>query len=157
MLTDKAKQAWSCSFVGHSVMVKEIDRAMEAAGVCGLEVYDLLLNLELAPHMKLKMCDLADAVLLSRSGLTRLVDRLEKKGYIKREGCTHDRRSTFAKLTDKGLLAREEAWPVFRDQIEKLFASHVSEAEQEMITTAYSRMIRPFRNWDSEMLCSESA
>lgn len=162
MLSDRAKAAWSKSFVAHLMMVKAIDKAMAEAGVISLDVYDVLLNLELAPHGRLRMCELADAVLLSRSGLTRLIDRLVAKGLIERIGCQNDRRSTFASLTEAGLRERERAWPVFRDRIEELFEAQLDESELQTITGAYMRIIEAMRpGWEDECLkeacdCSES-
>ena len=141
MLKSEVKEAWSWTFVGHALLVKRIDQAMQEAKVVSLDVYDLLLSLELEPGQQMKMCSLADRVLLSRSGLTRLVDRLVEQGLIERVGCQEDRRSTYARLTDTGLKERERAWPVFRDQIDMLFQSQLKEGDAECLSEIYKRIV----------------
>ena len=122
-------------------MTRRIDEAMIRAGHVSLEVYDVLLNLEMAPHGRLKMSELADAVLLSRSGLTRLIDRLEKKGLIERSGCPKDRRATYAVLTESGRKAREEAWGVFEEKIVEIFGSEIHDGESEFLIEFYCRIL----------------
>ena len=141
MLCEEKKRAWSCAFVAHALMTKRIDEALVRAGKVSLETYDVLLNLEMAPNGRLKMSELADAVLLSRSGLTRLIDRLEKKGYIQRHSCPKDRRATYAVLTPDGIKARDEAWPVFEEQIIKMFGNQIHEGEDQMLIRFYRRVL----------------
>ncbi len=140
MLTNEAKEAWKWLFIGQALLVKKIDQAMQEAGAIGLEVYDVLLTLEMAPEQRMKMCHLAERVLLSRSGLTRLADRLERAGLIERVGCEKDGRSTYVKLTAQGLSERERAWPIFRQQIELLFSSQLSEPQISEITRTFRQL-----------------
>jgi DNA-binding MarR family transcriptional regulator len=142
MLCPKKKKAWSLCFVAHALMAKKIDEAMEEAGVIPLDVYDVLLNLEMAHGGRLRMSELAEAVLLSRSGLTRLIDRLEQKGLIERINCEQDRRSTYAQITEQGLSERKKAWPVFESQIEALFASQLSAGDEVFLTGIYGRVLK---------------
>jgi DNA-binding MarR family transcriptional regulator len=83
--------------------------------------YDVLLHLGAAPDGRLRMNDLADRVLLSRSGLTRLVDRLQRDGLVERESCASDARGLFAVLTPSGRKRLTEATPTYqrgvRDQV----------------------------------------
>jgi len=141
MICPQKKRAWSLAFITHALLAKKIDEEMQAAGVVSLDVYDVLLNLEMAPNQKLKMCALAEAVLLSRSGLTRLIDRLEEQGFIEREGCKCDRRSTHAILTSLGQSERERAWPIFEFQIEKLFATYLEPGDEETLNAIYARIL----------------
>ncbi|MER5624175.1 MarR family transcriptional regulator [Streptosporangium sp. NPDC002544] len=78
-----------------------------------LASYEVLLQLFEAPERRLRMNDLADRVLLSRSGLTRLVDRLQRDGLVEREACTSDARGLFAVLTDAGAARLAEAGPTY--------------------------------------------
>lgn len=107
---------------------------MAEAGQIGLDVYEVLLALEQSESNRLTMSELADVVLLSPSGVTRLVDRLERSGYVSRECNPADRRSMFAVITPKGLAAREKAWPTFRDGIREEFANHLSDEDAEVLT-----------------------
>nr|BFE83406.1 hypothetical protein GCM10020093_060070 [Planobispora longispora] len=76
-----------------------------------LASYDVLMQLSESPDRRLRMNDLAERVLLSRSGLTRLIDRLQRDGLVEREACASDARGLFAVLTDAGALRLAEATP----------------------------------------------
>ncbi|GAA3442128.1 MarR family winged helix-turn-helix transcriptional regulator [Planomonospora venezuelensis] len=78
-----------------------------------LASYDVLTQLSESPDRRLRMNDLAERVLLSRSGLTRLIDRLQRDGLVEREACTSDARGLFAVLTDAGALRLAEATPTY--------------------------------------------
>lgn len=132
--------AWSSFFVAHGVMSKQINGAMEESGVVSLETYDVLLQLELADGRRLKMSELADRVLFSRSGVSRLADRLEKQGLIKREACCDDRRAVYAVLSQKGLMERERAWPILRGAIAKEFAANLDAGDAEKIAHIFLRL-----------------
>lgn len=139
-LTKEGLEAWKGLLFAHAALVEQIDRVMAQKNLLPLDWYDALLALEEAPERRLKMSELADRVLLSKSGLTRLVDRMEAKGYIRREGCPADRRVAYAVLTDAGLRAREGSWPTFRAAIQDLFASQLTAAEAETIGSALQRV-----------------
>jgi DNA-binding MarR family transcriptional regulator len=86
------------------------------------------------------MAELAERVVLSRSGLTRLVERLEKQGLVYREHCTGDRRGTEAVLTQEGLEALRSAWPVYAQGIKEHFARCLNEDEAQLIAGALGRV-----------------
>jgi DNA-binding MarR family transcriptional regulator len=85
------------------------------------------------------MSELAHSALLSRSGLTRLVDKLEKEKLIERKSCPSDGRVQHAQLTDKGVETLRQIWPVYRAGIRKYFAEHLTEAE----AAKFSELIGP--------------
>lgn len=126
MLDERTKSAYASFLVAYAVVTRKIDRKLRESGVVGIDIYDVLLALEDAPGQKLRMSELADRLVISRSGITRLADRLEKEGLLRRVACPQDRRSMFASLTAKGLAERERAWPVYRDAIAEYFGKHVS-------------------------------
>ena len=107
-LTAAELGAWRGLLRVHTALVKALDAELTAAHDLPLSSYEVLITLESAPGRKRRMAELADSVLLSRSGMTRLVDRLERDGLLVRDTCTDDGRGCFAVLTDKGaaLLAR---------------------------------------------------
>jgi DNA-binding MarR family transcriptional regulator len=135
------KNAYVTFFVAHAVLTKRIDEELEAAGCVLLDVYDVLLTLEEAPDRRLRMSELADKVLVSRSGVTRLVDRLEKKGWVERLACPSDRRACHASLTPAGLAERERAWPVYRNAIATHFAQNLNEEEARVVERVFHRMV----------------
>ncbi len=94
--------AWRGMLRVHAGMTRALDAELTRAHDLPLSSYEVLLFLADAPGGRLRMAELADGVLLSRSGLTRLVDRLEKAGLLEREPCPDDARGSFATITPKG-------------------------------------------------------
>lgn len=122
-LTEEEKQAFQAFLGAHKRITGIIAREMQKKSPLSLEQYDVLVTLEYEPDGRLRMSDLAERVLLSKSGLTRLVDRLEAKGWVKREACDKDRRGAYAVLTPTGQKMRESAWPVLQESMIHLFAA----------------------------------
>jgi DNA-binding MarR family transcriptional regulator len=91
------------------------------------------------------MHELARAVVLSRSGLTRLVDRLEKAGLLRREPDPADRRGSFAVLTDEGAAMRERMWPIYAQGIAEHFGDALDDEEAKTLTRALERVIAATR------------
>lgn len=141
MLTNEKKAAWVEFYLSHAQITREIDRRMTAAGVVGMEVYDVLLQLEESPDGRLRMNELADRVTYSRSGITRLVDRLEREGWVQRVACPMDRRAMHCQLTERGRAERERAWPVYAAGIQDLFGQHLSDQDAQTIV----RLLSPLR------------
>ncbi len=112
-------------------------------GKVTLDLYDILLALEEAPGYRLTMRELGKRAVLSPSGVTRLVDRMEKQGFVSREMNVSDRRSTFAVLTPYGLQSRVEAWPAFRAAIREEFAARISEEEADALAQLLARFMDP--------------
>jgi DNA-binding MarR family transcriptional regulator len=102
--------------------------------------YDVLVTLEKAPDQRLRMSELAENVVTSKSTLTRIVDRLEAEGLLRRESCPDDRRGSFAVLTEAGAKARLAAWPVVSRGIAELFASSVKDEEAHVVAETLQRV-----------------
>ena len=132
--------AWRSFLTAHAALINQIERELIAAGVVPLSWYDVLFALYDAPDQRLRMNELASAIVLSRSGLTRLVDRLEAEGLLVRERLTSDRRGAFAVLTEKGVEAMRETWPVYARGIEKHFARYHNDEEARIVTEVFRRM-----------------
>src|SRR3712207_729935 len=94
--------AWRGMLRAHTALVRALEAELEAAHKLPLSHYDVLIYLRSAPGRRLRMAELADSVLLSRSGVTRLVDRLEREGLLVRDACDTDGRGLFAVLTEIG-------------------------------------------------------
>jgi DNA-binding MarR family transcriptional regulator len=94
--------AWRTFLRAHSSLTRRLEADLLAEHGLPLASYDVLVQLVEAPDRRLRMTELADRVLLSRSGLTRLVDRLEREGLVRREAVESDARGLFAVLTDAG-------------------------------------------------------
>jgi DNA-binding MarR family transcriptional regulator len=88
-----------------------------------------------------RMSELAESLTLSRGGATRLVARMEDAGLVVREIPSHDRRATFARMTDSGAEALERAKPVHFAAVEEHFSRHITEAQAAAIRTAFARVL----------------
>ncbi|MFF4778176.1 MarR family winged helix-turn-helix transcriptional regulator [Microtetraspora fusca] len=101
-LGKEEQQAWRAYLDGTRLLIQALDRQLEAdAGVSMLD-YEVLVVLSEAPERRMRMRDIADAVLSTRSGATRAVTRLERLGWVRRTECADDRRGTEAELTEAG-------------------------------------------------------
>ncbi len=89
----------------------------------------------------MRLHELAQEILLSRSNVTRLLDRLETEGLISRERCSSDRRGAYACITDAGLEMRQQMWTVYSQSIANHFASHLSDEEVAILTKAFGRVL----------------
>jgi len=139
---DPKSRAWPVFLATHSRLMERIEDALAGAKLPPLAWYDVLWELEKAPTQRLRMHELAERIVLSRSHLTRLADRLEAAGLLHREPCSDDRRGSFCVITQAGLDARATMWPVYGEQIEVLFARHLSAAEAEVLVKAMTRMLQ---------------
>jgi DNA-binding MarR family transcriptional regulator len=132
--------AWRGLLRTHSSLVKALDAELEAAHGLPLTSYELLLHLGQAPEKRMRMCDLADLVLLSRSGLTRLIDRLEREGLVVRRTCEQDARGAFAELTATGSTRLAEAGRTHLDGVRRLFLSHFDASELATLAGFWDRV-----------------
>ena len=132
--------AWRKYYASFWRVYAAIEADLAAAGLPSLSWYDALYELYLAPDRHLRMSELARSALLSRSGLTRLVDRLEQEGLIERRACPADGRVQHAQLTEKGVEVLRRIWPVYRAGIDKYFAANCGEAEAKTIAAVFSRV-----------------
>lgn len=140
-LTETELAAWRGLLRVHTALVKALDAELAAAHDLPLSSYEVLITLESAPNRKRRMAELADSVLLSRSGMTRLVDRLEQHGLLERDTCTDDGRGCFAVLTDKGAELLERARPTHLAGVRERFLVHFSEDELQRFAAAWERVL----------------
>jgi DNA-binding MarR family transcriptional regulator len=140
-LDDRELRAWRGMLRAHAALTKALDAQLEAEHGLPLSSYEVLLHLADAPGQKMRMSELAETVLLSRSGLTRLVDRLERDGLICRQTCDHDARGAFAKLRPAGLEKLRAARATHLAGVRALYLSHLTEAEQELLGEVWQRML----------------
>jgi DNA-binding MarR family transcriptional regulator len=112
-ITEEALRTWRAFLRAHSTMLRRIGRDLGEAGLPPLSWYDVLAALRDAPDRRLKQVEIADRVLLSHSGLSRLLDRIEGTGLVKRVQCPGDRRSYHVELTDEGAEMLSKMWPVY--------------------------------------------
>jgi DNA-binding MarR family transcriptional regulator len=135
-------RAWRGLLRVHAQLSKALDAQLDAAHGLQLTSYEVLLYLSDADDGRMRMNDLAASVLLSRSGLTRLVDRLERDGYLERCSCAHDARGAFAVLTQAGREKLDAARETHLAGVRQLFLSHFSEEELDMLGDAWERVLK---------------
>jgi DNA-binding MarR family transcriptional regulator len=137
--------AWRLLLEAHATVTELLEHELVAERGLPLSRYDVLLNLAEAPDSRLRMQELSASVLLSKSGLSRLVDRMVEAGLVRRERCEDDRRGWFAVLTDQGRSALRRAAPVHLRGIEEHFTRHLDPEEVEAMTAALTRVVAAAR------------
>ena len=132
--------AWRGLLRAHAALARALDAELEERHGMSLSSYDVLVHLRKAADHRMRMSDLADRVLLSRSGVTRLVDRLERDGLVSRDTCSSDGRGCYAALTPKGELALERVRPTHLAGVRQRFLSHFSEDELAQMGEFWERV-----------------
>jgi len=140
LLSREELGAWRGLLRVHSRLTKALDADLARAHGIPLSSYEVLLFLADAPDGRLRMAELADGVLLSRSGLTRLVDRMERDGLLRRERCEDDARGFWAIITDDGRELFQRARATHLDGVRELFLDQVSPAEQRTLAALWERV-----------------
>ena len=132
--------AWRGLLRAHAGLVKTLDAELEAEHDLPLTSYEVLLHLAKAPEGRLRMAELADRALLSRSGMTRLVDRLEREGFLERCSCSDDKRGAFAVLTEEGAAILSRARPTHLEGVRRRFLDRFTAAELEQMAQFFERI-----------------
>jgi DNA-binding MarR family transcriptional regulator len=135
--------AWRGFLRVHATLVSELDDELTERHGLPLSSYDVLVQLDEAGDGRLRLSQLADAVLLSRSGLSRLVTRLEKQGLLEREECPSDARGAFAVITEAGRRRLAEARATHRAGVRERFLDKLGEREMRQLARAWSRLLDP--------------
>lgn len=133
--------AWRALLTAQAELTERIDAALRAEDMIPLRWYDALFSLYEAPGRRLRLAEMAKATLLSRSGLTRLVDRLEREGLLTREPVEHDARGAFALLTADGLQALRRCWRVYGAEIEARVGRRLTVSEAKTLRALLARLV----------------
>jgi DNA-binding MarR family transcriptional regulator len=142
-LSATEERAWRALVRAHACLVKRLDAQLEAEHGLPLTSYEVLVRLTKADGGKMRMHDIASSVLLSRSGLTRLVDRLERDGLVNRCSCENDARGAYAVITTDGRDKVAAARVSHLDGVHTLFVVHYTEAELELLGPLLERLLPP--------------
>ena len=132
--------AWRAFLRAHASVVRKLERDLVNETGMPLGWYDVLVQLAEAPERRLRMADLADKVLLSRSGLTRLVDRLQAEGLVTREPFPGDARGLYTVLTAAGLARMRQAAPVHLAGVQEHWLSRFSDSELRTLHSLLARL-----------------
>jgi DNA-binding MarR family transcriptional regulator len=142
-LNERELTAWRGFLRAHAQLMRELDVELQEAHGLPLTWYDVLIQLELAPEKQLRMSELADSVLLSRSGLTRLVDRMEREGLVSRCRFEEDARGLLAQITDAGRARLREANDTHIAGVRARFVDRFSGVELDALGAMLQRVHEP--------------
>jgi len=133
-------QAWAKLLRAHASLTRRFSADLQATHGLTLNAYEVLLHLAHAPERRMRRVDLAGSVLLTASGITRLLDGLERAGYVDRAADEHDARVTYAVLTDEGYEKLRDAAPTHVGGIRELFGNRLSCDELETLAALLDRL-----------------
>lgn len=133
--------AWRGFLRVQSTLLRELSAELEHSHGLTLSAYEVLLFLEAAPRNQLRMSELATSVLLSPSGVTRLVDRLVAEGLVTKRRCAEDRRGSWATITDAGMTRLQEARRTHLAGVRRAFLGPLAEGDQAALAAIWARIL----------------
>ena len=128
--------------MAHSRLVPAVEADLRTAGQVPLSWYDVLLELNAAPERRLRMSELGQRVVLSRTRVSRIVDELAAAGLAERQPDQADGRSSFAVLTTAGRDALRRAWPVYREAIRQHLAAGLTVPQCRELAALLDQVIK---------------
>jgi DNA-binding MarR family transcriptional regulator len=137
---DPRLSTWRTFLHAHAQVRRQLERELQAEQAMGLAEYELLLVLAYSPQRRMRMSELADALTLSRSGATRLIDRLEADGLVARASCDTDRRGQWAQLTKGGYQRLRTASPTHLRGVACHFLDRIPDGELETLRRTLERV-----------------
>jgi DNA-binding MarR family transcriptional regulator len=141
-LSEAQMLAWRRFLRAHAQLTRRLESELLAEKNLPLATYDVLVQLVESPTRRLRMSELAERVLLSRSGLTRLVDRLEREGLVRREPCEDDARGMYTVLTDAGFERLRGATPTHLRGVAEHAVGRLDEQEAAALSALLGRMLQ---------------
>lgn len=140
---DPRLDAWRTFLYAHAQVRRQLERELQAEQSMSLADYELLLILAYSDARRLRMSELADRLALSRSGATRLIDRLEADALVTRVSCDTDRRGQWAQLTDAGYERLRGASPTHLRGVAEHFLDRIPPGELESLRSTLDRVLKP--------------
>lgn len=148
---EKGRAAWPVFLRSSGLLIDILDRELRAATGLQLTWFDVLAQLSKTSDGRMPMKQLAENILLSKSGITRLVDRMETAGLIRRDSCATDGRVVYAAITPAGRKLFHRAAPIAFRGVEEHFARHITPAEAQALVSILSKILR-FEEGESSWL-----
>jgi DNA-binding MarR family transcriptional regulator len=147
---EKPYLAWYGMVQANTRLLERINADLEADAGLPLTWFEVLAQLSWAPEACSRMGELANNLLLSRGGVTRLIARMEDAGLVRREVPPHDRRATYAHITEKGREAFDRAMPIHVQKVHEYFHQHLDAEEIDVLIKAMVKILRglgPVEPW----------
>jgi DNA-binding MarR family transcriptional regulator len=138
--SDAAVEAWVRLVRTEQALLQKVERDLEAAGLPSLEWYDVLLELERAEEGRLRHRELHPRLLVAKYNLSRLIDRLEGRGLVRREPVEGDARGAHIAITDEGRALRRRMWPAYAAAIERHFAGRLDASDISLLNGILQRL-----------------
>ena len=138
----QTETAWILLIRAQQVLLEQVETALKAANLPPLSWYDVLLELSRDPKSDLRQYEIGELVLLNKHNLSRLIDRLENDGLVKRHACGDDGRGNIVKITKKGIRVKETMWPVYANAIQALIGEALTAAQQRSLTEIMSALLK---------------
>jgi DNA-binding MarR family transcriptional regulator len=142
--------AWLNLNQAHAVLRAGLGRALETQAGVGISEIEVLRRLAFAPDERLRMRDLADQLFVAQSGITRIIDRLVRQGWVVREQPPDDRRTIYARLTDEGRSVVERAVPVYARTVAEQLGGDLSASDVAELRRVLRRVLEGLGAWDDE-------
>ncbi len=140
-LDERKLAVWRGFLEAHATVIRKLERDLMAQAGVPISWYDVLVHLSEAPQGRLRHQVLADSLVLSRSGITRLVDRMVDAGLVRREGSTQDRRVSYVVLTPEGRAMLDRAGPGHIQSVVEHFARHLRGPEIASMKSFFTRLL----------------
>ncbi len=135
--------AWRGFLFAHAKVVRALEADMIEQHDLPLTWFDLLSRIKQAPGQRLRMHQLEEASLFTRSGITGLADRLEKAGFVRRERSAEDRRGVYLAITQAGTDKIDEVWPDHELSIQNHFGQHLDPKGAKALQAATEKILNP--------------
>lgn len=138
---DEGLVTWSAFLRAHALVVRRLEKTVETRARLPLAWYDVLLELDAAPGRKLRMQELGEVAVLSRSRVSRVVDEMVAAGLVRREPNPDDRRSSYAVVTAPGRRALRRAAPIYLAAVEETFVAALSPEQLAAVRAAMEALL----------------
>lgn len=141
-LPDKISvEAWARLLKTHRLLLEQVETDLKTACLPPLSWYDVLYELKCAGPSGLRQYEISAQVLLSKHNLSRLLDRLQSKNLIRRESCVEDGRGTCVHITDTGVQALKNMWPVYATAIQTHFSGRLDSEEIQRLSDILFKLL----------------
>ena len=138
----QTETAWIQFLRAHQVLLGQVESALKEAGLPPLSWYDVLLELSRDPESGFRQYEIGERILLNKHNLSRLVDRLETEGLVKRQTCDSDGRGNIVKITKKGMQLKQEMWPVYAKELQELIAKPLTVTQVRSLTEIMNALLQ---------------
>lgn len=139
--SDTLLSAWGAFFVAHALSIQKIEKELSTKAPLSLHEYDVLLTIDRTPEKKLRYSELASASVFTKSGITRILKRLENRGFIDRLKCESDGRGALAQLNKEGANALKDTWALYSTEILNILDPALTHSEAKELESIMLKII----------------